>query len=250
MQILIIQNCEGESLGLFEKYFAIRRINCDVFHAYRNSRFPLLKKVDAILVGGTPISVNDLHEHSFLVREHLFLRRAIQTGKPCLGICFGGQILAHALGADVGRSPVMEIGVYQVTLTDSGKRHPLFRNFPDRFEVFHWHGDTFGIPDGGELLAEGNDCRNQAFGFRNVAGLQFHLEVTAVEAARWAGLYEHELVKTGKTAVMVAEEFRQSEKGMAELADRMMENFLAWVREQQAVSIQRSAVRNITTATL
>jgi len=92
-------------------------------------------------------------------------------------------LLARAAGAEVRKNPVMEIGGYEVRLTDAGKKDTLFKNFPGTFPVFHWHGDTFDIPQGAELLVTGEKCKNQAFRYKNSVALQFHLEVTSSEAS-------------------------------------------------------------------
>ena len=226
MKILAIQNCSAEGFGCYERYLLAWGIEVRVVHAYRDDPLPAVNGVDAILVGGTPISAYVAHEHAFLRRECEYLRLAMMADKACFGICCGGQVLAQLLGASVGKCAQKEIGGYEVWLTDAGQRDGVLNGFPARFPVFHWHGDTFAVPDGGELLVEGEGCRNQMFRRGNVIGVQFHLEVTSREAGVWAEEYADELAACGKTRADVIRECQEREEEMVALAGVLMENFL------------------------
>lgn len=225
-KILAIQNCEVEGFGLYEKYFIDNSITCEVARPYRGGNLPEPDEFDGILIGGTPISANDVAEHTFLEKEREYLRRALENGKPCFGICCGAQILAGLLGASVTRCEKMEIGGYKVTLTEAGKSDGLMRGFPAEFPVFHWHGDMFAVPKGAELLVAGAGCRNQMFRQGNVVGVLFHLEVTSAMAADFADCYVDELDEFGKTGKQVVEECRTREGTMAPLASTLMRNFV------------------------
>lgn len=234
MEILAIQNCKTEGFGLYEKYFVDHKIEYRVVHAYRHHSLPRADAFDAILVGGTPISAYEAREHPFLQKEREYLHDALLAEKPCFGICCGAQILAQLLGAQVRKCQRKEIGSYEVRLTAVGQRDPLFDGFPTRFPVFHWHGDTFDIPAGAELLIEGDGCTNQLFRDHNVVGVQFHLEVTAEEAAAWADEYAEELAEFGKSKQQVVGECDRREQEMRPLAARLLHNFLNFVALQSA----------------
>lgn len=225
MKVLIIQNCRAESVGLYERYLKDRGIPYFVFRAYSGKRFPPQSRYDAFIVGGTPISANDFGRHRFLKNEWRYLKKALSRDMPFLGICFGAQILARLLGGEVKKNHVMEIGGYDVRLTDDGLRSRFFRKFPRRFPVFHWHGDTFTVPPGGKLLAIGEACHHQAFSYGRVLGLLFHLEIDAGEAGRWAAAYPQELKLVSKTAAQVKIECRQREPEMQRLAYRLLDDF-------------------------
>ncbi len=92
--------------------------------------------------------------------------------------------------------------------------------------MFHWHGDTFDIPDRARLLVQGKDCRNQLFRYKNAVAVQFHLEVRPVDAARWADRYADELRKFHKTKETVVKECEDRETRMRSLSYRLMDNFL------------------------
>jgi len=225
MTVLVIQNCEAEGIGLYQEHLQAIGISLTTVHAYREAAFPPMEGIDAIIIGGTPISAYHYREHQFLAKERAFLEAAQRLGVPALGVCFGGQFLALQNAAAVKRNPVMEIGGYEVSLTEAGQKDPLFAGFPGTFPVFHWHGDTFDVPRAGALLAEGRDCRNQAFVCGASRGLQFHLELTATDAARWADAYADELARFGKTKEQVVSECAVREMEMARLAGLLIRNF-------------------------
>lgn len=233
MRVLVIQNDWTEGLGLYEEYLEEKQIERRVLHAYRlgtDESFPSTEEFDAFIVGPTPISANDTERHPFLANEWEYLGEVIGSGKPCLGVCCGGQMLARRLGARVVRSPEKEVGGYEVRLTEDGSRDPLFAGFPREFPVFHWHSEMFEVPPGGRLLAEGDPCPIQAFGWGKVRGIIFHLEIDSSEAERWADAYPAELEAVGKTRQQVLEECREREPEMGRLARRLMENFLGLSR--------------------
>ena len=225
MKTLIIQNCETEEVNLYD-YFKGNNIDYDVFHAYENKDFPDAENYDVFFIGGTPISANDFQKHEFLRREWDYLKGVIKSNKHIFGICFGGQILAKILGAEVRRNHVMEIGGYDVKLTLEGEKDPLFEGFSKEFPVFHWHGDTFDIPPGAKLLVEGKDCKNQAFRFKKAVALQFHLEVDCKEAGKWAKAYPDEMTSLGKTEKQVVDECESMEQETKKLMNKILDNFL------------------------
>jgi GMP synthase-like glutamine amidotransferase len=227
MRVLIVQNCAPEGLGLFERYLVDRGIDHKVLHAYEEPAFPSPDDYDACVIGGTPIAAYHVHRHPFLRAEWLFVEAFLATRKPCLGICFGSQLLARLLRARVYRHSAEEVGGGAVRLTPPGREDPFFAGFPEEFPVFQWHADTFDIPEGAIHLAEGEACGHQAFRRGGAVAVQFHLEVTAADVARWAALYADELQRVGKTGDEVVAECEAREEAMKPLADRLMANFLA-----------------------
>ena len=98
---------------------------------------------------------------------------------PVLGICLGAQLIADVLGARVYANEHKEIGWFPVERADSAGTTEVGRAFPESLEAFHWHGDTFDLPDGAVHLARSAICENQAFLHKGrVLALQFHLETT------------------------------------------------------------------------
>ncbi len=227
VRLLFVQNCPAEGIGIFENRLQELAVPWTGVHPYAGEAIPPLDGCDAVIVGGTPLSANKIHSHDFLVAEARWLKEALDLGKPTLGICFGAQLLARLLGAGVKKNPVMEIGTCPVRLTAAGLSDPIFQGFPKAFPTFQWHNDTFDIPPWGLRLATGQDCPNQGFRMGSAVGLQFHLEVTAPEVLRWANAYPDELHAAGRSKARVTRECLEQQPLMAELAGRLLDNFLA-----------------------
>ncbi len=228
MKVLILQNCEYETLGSYERYLTDSGITCDVVHTYRES-LPNPADYSMLLVGGTPDSAYNRATVPYLSQVYATLATAAKDNIPCFGVCCGAQLLAEIIGGRVYRNPEMEIGGYRVALTPDGQNDPLLDGFPPQWPVFHWHGDTFDLPQQVKLLARGEKCRNQLFRCGTIAGVQFHLEVTSAEAQQWVHRYADELPRVGKSAQQVVAECRAFESEMQHLAVRLMQNYLSLI---------------------
>jgi len=168
-----------EGLGCIEQW--INNNNHTLTHTrlFDNKHLPEVDEFDWLIIMGGPMGVYDEVEYPWLVEEKIFIRKAIDAGKTLIGICLGSQLIAGVLGARVYPNNKKEIGWFDVKLSETALQHSLFENFEEQFQVFHWHGDTFDIPFGGESLLSSDICINQAFLLdEKVLGLQFHLEVT------------------------------------------------------------------------
>ena len=134
----------------------------------------------AVIFGG-PMSANDPDD--YVRREIDWIEIALREQRPFLGICLGAQMLARQLGAPVAPHPQgrTQIGYYPIRPTASGRA--LCPNWPDR--VYHWHREGFELPDGADLLAEGDDFPVQAFQAGHAFGFQFHPDVTYAMMHRW-----------------------------------------------------------------
>ena len=122
------------------------------------------------------MSVND--SDSWIAEELAFLQTAMRKNIPTLGICFGSQLLAKALGGSVLPGATFEIGMNPVTLTDEGKTDPVFRQFPSTLQVFQWHGEGIGLPQGMKSLMVSAQFPIQAFRAQDRCyGLLFHPEM-------------------------------------------------------------------------
>lgn len=133
------------------------------------------------LMGG-PMSVND--KLPWIPPLLTLIRQMMAADKPVIGHCLGGQLMSRALGGIVSSNPVKEIGWAPVRVIDS----PLAREWLGNtleFESFHWHGETFSIPDGATRILESAACANQAFVLGKHLGMQCHVEMKREMIQTW-----------------------------------------------------------------
>lgn len=139
---------------------------------------PDLDEIDLLVVLGGPMSVHEEEAHSWLVDEKAYLKQAIEEQVHVLGICLGAQLLADVLGGEVHGAKTREIGWFPVERTPGASEESPLSMVPKAFEAFHWHSETFSLPQGATRLASSPVCENQAFSYGDhVLGLQFHLEI-------------------------------------------------------------------------
>lgn len=141
---------------------------------------------DLLIILGGPISVNDSALFPFIEVEIEILKARIAADKPTLGICLGAQLIARALGSEVYPGGEKEIGWYDLSITAQGQQTALRYLSSQHCRMLHWHGETFDLPDGAELLASSERCVNQAFSFgQRILALQFHPEITQQSMEKW-----------------------------------------------------------------
>lgn len=139
--------------------------------------FPDPLTYDAIVVFGAVWSVYDEKTIGRWIGDEIaFTRRAIAGGVPVLGICFGGQMLAAALGGEVSRAPEPEIG-WHVADSDAP-------GLIDPGPWFQWHYDRFDAPATARVLARTSRA-DQAFVQGRSLGVQFHPELSPAVLGTW-----------------------------------------------------------------
>lgn len=131
---------------------------------------------DLLIMMGGPMGVYEQQEYPWISCQLRRLKARLDTDRPTLGVCFGAQMIAAALGADVYAGPRKEVGFHPISLNGAGTQSPL-RHIAD-VPVLHWHGDTFTHPDGVEMLGSTQLYEHQAFRRGpNLLALQFHAEM-------------------------------------------------------------------------
>jgi GMP synthase (glutamine-hydrolysing) len=197
-KVLVLQHVAYEPLGTLDPLLRARRVRIRYVNFSRQpDARPQLRDYDAVVVLGGPMNVGEVERHPHLRTELDLLADATARDMPVLGICLGAQLLAHALGAEVKRNPVKELGWHDVALTAEGAVDPVLSALAPTERIFQWHGDTFGLPPGATLLASSPTCEHQAFRWgKHAYGLQFHLEVDAPLVERWLRVHRSELLQT------------------------------------------------------
>ena len=184
--IAIIQHVALDGPEYFLDYLNRSDIPSRIFRVYAGEALPQdAGDYAGVASFGGPMSVHDVAEHAWILPEIEFLRSAVAADVPVIGHCLGGQLLALALGADVSKAEIPEIGWIDL---QPAAAEVAGEWFGDRqaLRVFQWHSDTFDLPDGACLLASSAFCRNQAFlyGGKHLA-MQFHCEVKAPMIRQW-----------------------------------------------------------------
>ena len=139
--------------------------------------FPSLDDYDVIIPLGAPWGAwDDACIGNWLLPELDWIRAAVESDKPVLGICFGGQLLARALGGSVAPAPKGEIG-WTAIMSDDPE---IISNGP----WFQFHYDRWQVPAVAKEIAR-NPAASQAFVYRRSLAIQFHPELTASGLKGW-----------------------------------------------------------------
>lgn len=172
------QHVAFEGMGAIEQWLLSKNFTISHTRFLETTELPELETIDWLIIMGGPMSINDEQEHPWLIPEKKFIRECIAKQKTVIGICLGSQLIAGAMGSRIYKNTVKEIGWFPITKqADNVFTREI--SFPDIITVFHWHGETFDLPQDAVLLASSENCKNQIFTIgSNVIGFQCHLETT------------------------------------------------------------------------
>ena len=187
--VLLIQNTRIEGSGYLGELLSNDGFDITSIHA-KHETIPE-KKFSLVVILGAPESAND--NLPYLIREQKLIKNSVDNEIPVLGICLGSQLIAKTFGAKVYKGPIKEIGFYHDLKFSNNSK--LFDGFSNPFSVFHWHGDTFDLPEGAARLALSENYQNQVFQYKSAIGLQFHLEVNEQMVNLWLDKTEEKLHK-------------------------------------------------------
>jgi GMP synthase (glutamine-hydrolysing) len=215
-KIYVLQHHPVENLGTIADALEGAALAWQYVRIYDGHLVPAdMKGAGGLIVMGGPMAVYQIERHPYLKDEIRLIQDAVAQGRPVLGVCLGGQIVAAALGAKVEKNPRgKEIGWYPVRLEPAANDDHLFKHIAETITPFHWHGDFFELPNGATSLASSAKTPCQAFRFgTNVYAIQFHIEVTRDSVAQMAMAFARELDREKISAEeMVA---REAEHGPA-----------------------------------
>lgn len=193
-KVLLIRHMPGERNDRVSAGLAARGFVLETCRPVDGEALPDPAGYAAAVIYGGAQMVDQAAELDYLRDELRWIERWLRDDKPLLGICLGGQLLAHSLGAPVGPHPegLSEIGFFPVRPTAAGRDL-----IPDELTVYHWHRQGFAAPGSAELLATGSVFENQAFRYGRAYGLQFHPEITTEIQASWLEAASHMLEHPG-----------------------------------------------------
>lgn len=182
MSLLVFEHHPDETSGRLGEICRAFGHRLDVRRMYQGDAAPNdLNGVDGVISMGGPMNVSDADQHAWMKPQMALLRAAHDQGSPVVGVCLGAQMIAAALGGEVGAMSQTEVGWRPVTQAFAGTIDPLLAGVPWRSMQFHSHGcEVTAPPPASALLMSSDACRQQAFRVGlTTYGFQFHFEWTA-----------------------------------------------------------------------
>jgi GMP synthase-like glutamine amidotransferase len=226
LNIHCLQHVAFEGLGCMEEWISENNHNLTYTHLYNNKTLPDVNKIDVLIVMGGEMSIHDEADFPWLKAEKKFIKEAIDANKKVIGICLGAQLISSVLGGKVSINKHTEIGWFPVEVT--APELPILKDVPAILNVFHWHGETFSIPENAIRLFQSEACLNQGFLYKDhVLGLQFHFEVTAgtmreMVIAGQDELIEDKYIQSLETILQTTEFVEQNNKIMFGFLDFLL----------------------------
>jgi GMP synthase-like glutamine amidotransferase len=209
MKIHYLQHVPFEKLGSISTWITDKNYSLSSTRFYADDPLPTVNDFDWLIILGGPMNIYEEDQYPWLIAEKQLIKQAIEKDKIVLGICLGSQLIADALGSRVYLGEHKEIGWFPLKTTDAVQQSKVFEFLPSELTVFHWHGDTFDLPEKATHLAYSEGCANQAFLYGDkVLGLQFHLEVDQ------QGL--RQMIENGASELVAGTYVQSSEKMLSE----------------------------------
>ncbi len=228
--VLLIQHAPHEHPAALKRALETQGIQSLWIHPFRGDSYPNPSTLRGVISLGGPMGANDDLLHPWIPDECKLLREAALEGLPTVGICLGGQMLARALGGSVEKNSIAEVGWFPMELNSHGREDPIIGAAGSRPLVYHWHHDTFFLPQGAAPLASSEACPRQAFRIGDKAyGFQFHPEA------------DHQLIHEWLNIEGVPEEIRQTQDqhGRTSVQDANTQKEMA--REGERASLKITA---------
>lgn len=196
--VLIFRHQEYEGPGYLQHVLHQNRIPYRILFIDQGEAVPeSIDQCSALVFMGGPMSVND--DLPWIEAELNLIRQARDARLPVLGHCLGGQLISKAFGGQITANKVKEIGWLAVDKVDNAASNDWLVGLHDRFDVFHWHGETFSLPSDATLILKSDHCEHQAFVLDNILALQCHIEMQAPMVQQWAQCYADELQSEQQT---------------------------------------------------
>ena len=194
MHILVLQHARVEHPGIFREFLKEDGHTWEAVELDEGEALPDIEGFDALWVMGGPMDVWEEDKYPWLKLEKKYINQAVNVkGLPFLGLYLGHQLLAEALGGEVGKSDFPEVGVMDIQLTEKGATGVFFDDIPSLFQCLQWHSaEVKRLPEGAQVLATSPACAVQAMSWGPRAySLQFHVEIELDTVQNWAKIPEY-----------------------------------------------------------
>lgn len=194
--------------------------------------------VDGVI--SLPARAHTSDGHGWIEKQRAYLRGAHERSLPVVGICFGAQLLAEALGGTVTKMDMPEVGFVDVDLTPPAHTDTILSGVAWRAPQFQTHQYMVGdVPPGGQVLASSERCPVQAFrvGMRTY-GFQYHFECDRSMIDVYMRDARTDLNRTGATTDEFARDAEQKYEMFARLADRVCVNIATYLIPRVANAVR------------
>lgn len=197
LRVLAIENYQDTPYGNVGRALEAAGVEVVKVRAFEGEVLPESRDGFAGLVvfGGGQNALDD-EGSPFLPKVCGLIRDFHAADLPVMGICLGSQLIARSFGGRniIGRA--IEFGWHDVTPTAAGAADPVFSALGDGAPLFHWHNDTFELPEGAVHLASSSQTQNQGFRLgRATYAFQFHFEAALPEVTDWSAGFADMIAK-------------------------------------------------------
>jgi len=227
--VAIFRHFPTEGPGYFSTFLDSHAVPWQLVKIDTNEALPSrADEFGGLVFMGGPMSVND--NLPWITPVLALIREAVANNIPVLGHCLGGQLMSKALGGQVSKSPVKEIGWGEVSATPNSATREWLGEF-SKFEAFHWHGEAFTVPERATLLLSSTYCENQAFAMGNHLALQCHVEMTEEMVKTWCKTGAAEIFASAGPSVQSVEaiqtDLARRVPALNRVADRLYEKWIS-----------------------
>ena len=226
--VLIFRHIACEGPAYLSEFLGRHHIPFEIIKVDEGEDIPgNVNSLSGLVFMGGPMSVND--PLPWIEKELDLIRMAHQDELPVLGHCLGGQLISKALGGTVMRNPVTEIGWFPLQPVNGKSVPDWAQALPFDTEIFHWHGETFTLPENAVPLFKNRFCKNQGFVLNNTYALQCHVEMNAHDVSEWLAFYKNDIPAIQESVQSPAEMLSNLEQRISRLHDFADRIYTRWL---------------------
>lgn len=232
LPVAIFRHSPTEGPGYFAIFLEQQGIPWELIAIDEGAAVPVtVEGYSGLCFMGGPMSVND--PLPWIEPICALIRDAVAKNIPVIGHCLGGQLMSKALGGQVTKNPVKEIGWGEASGEDNAVARDWLGEYAGKSgTVFQWHGETFSTPQGATRLFSNNYCTNQMFALGPHLGMQCHVEMTPEMIATWCSQWADEAIAVADHPSAQAPEAMQASVAeklpvMRQLSEQL---YSVWIR--------------------